>query len=283
MTVVSVTALDQDLKHTGVMAKEDAAQVQHIAAISGLCNAASFEQTTEDVPANLRPIRGDATDTAILRFADSIRPIFETGQDWQEIFRIDFNSKTKFSECRYHRRFPVLTPVQCSRSSSLQVQQRTPIMDCGTWAQTTFCYWPKVHQIFCLQGELHCRDYRTILTSLSLRCSYALDPATQTIVPLDDTLIARLGSKQQELAARGQRVILLTQKVLNRLKFAKNLVHDSSEFAERINAEAQSDLVVVGMLGLVDPPKEDVRETIGILRKAYIRCYMVTGDFASSE
>jgi sodium/potassium-transporting ATPase subunit alpha len=98
MTVVSVTALDQDLKYTGVMVKEDAAQVQHIATISGLCNAASFEQTTEDVPPNLRPIRGDATDTAILRFADSIKPIVEAGQDWQEIFRVDFNSKTKFSK-----------------------------------------------------------------------------------------------------------------------------------------------------------------------------------------
>lgn len=78
-------------------------------------------------------------------------------------------------------------------------------------------------------------------------------------------------------------MILLTQKVLNRLEYAKDVMHDSPEFAERINAEAQSGLVVVGMLGLVDPPKEDVRETIGILRGAYIRTFMVTGDFASSE
>ena len=78
-------------------------------------------------------------------------------------------------------------------------------------------------------------------------------------------------------------MILLTQKVLSRLDFAKNARHDSPEFAERVNIEAQSDLVVVGMLGLVDPPKDDVRETIGILRGAYIRCFMVTGDFASSE
>lgn len=100
MTVVSVTALDQDLKHSGILIKEDAAQVQHIATIAGLCNAATFEHTAPDVPLNLRPIRGDATDTAILRFADSIKSIVESGQEWQEIFRIDFNSKTKFS--RWH-------------------------------------------------------------------------------------------------------------------------------------------------------------------------------------
>ena len=100
MTVVSVTALDQDLKHTGVLLKENATQVQHIATIGGLCNAATFEQATPDVPQNLRPIRGDATDTAILRFADAIKSIAESGQEWQEIFRIDFNSKTKFS--RFH-------------------------------------------------------------------------------------------------------------------------------------------------------------------------------------
>lgn len=110
-----------------------------------------------------------------------------------------------------------------------------------------------------------------------------MDPASNSIVPLDDSLINRLEAKQRQLASRGQRVILLTQKVVSRLDVPKSLQYDSAEFADSINAEMRDGLVVVGMLGLVDPPKEDVRETIGILRGAFIRCFMVTGDFASSE
>lgn len=101
MTVTSVTALDEDLKHVGILAKEDVHKVQPIATIAGLCNAATFEQTSDEVVAAMRPIRGDATDTAILRFADSVRSVDEASEDWQEVFRVDFNSKTKFSESLY--------------------------------------------------------------------------------------------------------------------------------------------------------------------------------------
>jgi len=77
-------------------------------------------------------------------------------------------------------------------------------------------------------------------------------------------------------------VILLTQKVVNRFDLPKSVDHASAEFAEFVNAECRENLIVVGLLGLVDPPKEDVPRTIEILRGAYIRCFMVTGDFASS-
>lgn len=110
-----------------------------------------------------------------------------------------------------------------------------------------------------------------------------MDPASNDILPLDGTLITRLEDKQRQLAARGQRVILLTQKIVSRLDVPKSLQYESPEFADAINAQMREGLVVIGMLGLVDPPKEDVRETIGILRGAFIRCFMVTGDFASSE
>jgi sodium/potassium-transporting ATPase subunit alpha len=103
MTVTSVTALDQDLKYLGVIPKEQARKIQQIATIAGLCNAATFEQTSDEVSPGMRPIRGDATDIAILRFADSIKSVEEAAGEWQEVFRMDFNSKTKFSRavCSY--------------------------------------------------------------------------------------------------------------------------------------------------------------------------------------
>jgi sodium/potassium-transporting ATPase subunit alpha len=99
MTVTSVTALDVDLKHTGILVDEEAQKVKHIASIAGLCNAAAFERGTEPTPNGPPLIRGDATDIAILRFADAIKPVDEHHSDWKEVFRIDFNSKMKFSKC----------------------------------------------------------------------------------------------------------------------------------------------------------------------------------------
>lgn len=108
MTVTSVTALDQDLKHTGVLSKDKARKIQQIASIAGLCNAATFEQTSLDMAPSLRPVRGDATDTAILRFADSIKSVEEASREWQEVFRLDFNSKTKFSKANFLAKYFML-------------------------------------------------------------------------------------------------------------------------------------------------------------------------------
>ncbi|KAJ9097793.1 hypothetical protein QFC19_006661 [Naganishia cerealis] len=209
--VLSDKTGNENLKHSGILTDEEGRQLQHIAAIAGLCNAAVFERGAESAPNGLPSIRGDATDTAILRFADPIKPVNESSSEWQEIFRIDFNSKMKFSKCHF-----------------------------------------------------------------------ALDPTSDQVVPLDDALKSRLNAKQRYLASQGQRVILLTQKIVNRLNMPKNVDYESADFAEFVNVQCQEGLIIVGLLGLVDPPKEDVSETIRMLRGAYIRCFMVTGDFAST-
>lgn len=105
MTVTSVTALDEDLRHSGVLIEEEARKVKHIATIAGLCNAAVFERSGGLNPNGLPLIRGDATDSAILRFADVIKPVDKLSSEWQEIFRIDFNSKMKFSKCNSARKY----------------------------------------------------------------------------------------------------------------------------------------------------------------------------------
>lgn len=38
----------------------------------------------------------NCADSAILRFAESLRPVKESQADWQEVFKVNFNSKTKF-------------------------------------------------------------------------------------------------------------------------------------------------------------------------------------------
>jgi sodium/potassium-transporting ATPase subunit alpha len=35
-------------------------------------------------------------DSAILRFAESLRPVKESIAEWEEVFKVNFSSKTKF-------------------------------------------------------------------------------------------------------------------------------------------------------------------------------------------
>ncbi len=76
-----------------------AQNVRQLAAIAGICNGASFLQSDLDKPVELRTVDGDATDSAILRFAELLAPIHKMSEPWDELYKVNFNSKTKFSEC----------------------------------------------------------------------------------------------------------------------------------------------------------------------------------------
>lgn len=53
----------------------------------------------------------------------------------------------------------------------------------------------------------------------------------------------------------------------------------SLEFEEAVKAEISNNLELLGLVGIVDPPREEIPEVIRTLRDAGIRVYMVTGDF----
>ena len=64
--------------------------------VSGLCNAAEFDATTGHLPLPMRKIHGDATDQAILRFAEGLGPVGDLKRCWATKFNLAFNSKNKF-------------------------------------------------------------------------------------------------------------------------------------------------------------------------------------------
>src|SRR5262245_29896580 len=70
--------------------------------IARLCNGAKFDETTMLLPVAERSIKGDPTDTALLRFAESLS-IPTIGVDvagllasYEKIFEIPFNSRNKW-------------------------------------------------------------------------------------------------------------------------------------------------------------------------------------------
>ncbi|RKO93204.1 hypothetical protein BDK51DRAFT_1972, partial [Blyttiomyces helicus] len=66
--------------------------------VAHLCNGASFVETAENakLPISDRVVKGDSTDTAVLRFAESISTGSKFHVAHEELFRLPFNSKNKW-------------------------------------------------------------------------------------------------------------------------------------------------------------------------------------------
>lgn len=85
------------------------------------------------------------------------------------------------------------------------------------------------------------------------------------IIPLDTAMSARIQQAITELASTGLRVIALADRVASDGYILKR-------------HEAEAELVFVGLLGIMDPPRSDVAPAVAQLATAGIRTVMVTGD-----
>lgn len=86
-------------------------------------------------------------------------------------------------------------------------------------------------------------------------------------VPLDQTQIRAILKKNEELAAKGLRVLAVAYKE----------VRDSRENHKK-KEEWEEDLTLLGLIGMIDPPREEVKESIQISQEAGIKVVMITGD-----
>ncbi|PYH40788.1 cation-translocating P-type ATPase [Aspergillus saccharolyticus JOP 1030-1] len=64
---------------------------------SALCNDAFFASETKHLPVNERTVNGNATDAAVLRWVETLRPNSKSGlHEYERIHQIPFNSKNKW-------------------------------------------------------------------------------------------------------------------------------------------------------------------------------------------
>ncbi len=80
-------------------------------------------------------------------------------------------------------------------------------------------------------------------------------------VALDDAWHARISSGNDALAAAGMRV----------LGVAFRPLRDDTD-------DPESELVILGLVGIIDPPRSEVRDAVAVCRQAGIRPVMITGD-----
>ncbi|KAH7907654.1 hypothetical protein BJ138DRAFT_1116511 [Hygrophoropsis aurantiaca] len=96
----SVSGLDRLINESNIPLAYVAFNALH--QIARLCNGAKFASTAEDIPVEERSVKGDPTDTALLRFSEALS-FPEIGVDtpslltsWDKDFEIPFNSRNKW-------------------------------------------------------------------------------------------------------------------------------------------------------------------------------------------
>lgn len=272
MTVTNVAVLDDQLEVTTARDRvitnhASAGNISDMAAVAGVCNSAVFDDNTMDQPIGLRLVHGDATDSALLRFAEMIRPVHESQADWQEVFKVNFNFKTK-----YMLKASLNVFIGMLGSNTVQLLRLAPT------SSSTLPAPISRHERFASDDiMLMCKGAPDVLLK---RCAYVNDPSGGAPLALTADIVKRLTAVQEAWAAKGQRVLLLAKRTIPYTTMMKAVPFDHPDFADFVNAQLNVDLTIIGLVGLVDPPRPDIPETVGIMRAAGIRFFMVTGDFA---
>jgi sodium/potassium-transporting ATPase subunit alpha len=238
MTVTSIGFLDE-LKPAEELAPQLATekcpeplQMLHRAAL--LCNDAMFDPTTIHLPVSERAIQGNATDSAVLRFAENAKLGRAVQDSFPRAFSIPFNSSNKWMLSLHSE------GVISEKSNG----QELLVLVKGA---------PDV---------------------LLPKCSSWLSYRSNKVEPLDAAARTLLSQAQEKLSRNAERVIMLCQR-----RYTPTASLHSNAFSDEIATHALVDLTIIGLLGILDPPRTETAETVATCRRAGIRFFMVTGDF----
>ncbi|GAA5822430.1 hypothetical protein JCM11251_006335 [Rhodosporidiobolus azoricus] len=221
--------------------------VNQLVSIAAICNDASFitNHSKEDLPAEARNVAGDATDSGLLRFAESVTSVDKLRSAVKVVSQVAFNSKTKYA----------LKLVKRSHHSVAALPQLFETEE------------GDAEQLLLVKGAPDV---------LLPRCNTVLQP-DGSIVPLSNERLDELTTLQSHFASLGQRVLIFAKRSVS----SKNTSSFIGTAEESMTALVEG-LTVAGLIALVDPPKHDARDTVEKCRQAGVRFMMVTGDFSKT-
>ena len=105
------------------------------------------------------------------------------------------------------------------------------------------------------------------------KCTSYYSAITNEVLLLDAAARAQLVARQESWSRGGQRVILVCMRM-----YTPYGQIGSTQFSDEV-MHCVEDLVVIGLLGIMDPPRVEIARTVFDCRRAGCRFFMVTGDF----
>lgn len=199
---------------------------QQVQKVATLCNRATFDPDIENMtkPIVSRKTIGDASESALLKFCEPLRPVLEYRAEFPKLFEVPFNSTNKWQLSIHH-------DTKANRCVLVMKGAPERILDnCET---------------ILIKGEQ---------------------------VPIDDEHRKEIDAGFEKMTAAGRRVLGLAMLELPE-KF-----HSGFEFDMDSANFPTKGLTFVGMVGLMDPPRPEVKEAVHKCKEAGIRVIMVTGD-----
>lgn len=90
---------------------------------------------------------------------------------------------------------------------------------------------------------------------------------------LDNTTRNTIEEIKNTWSAQGKRVILLARKTVPKAQLKS--LPTSGQFEDEVAQHARTGLTLVGIVGIVDPPRDEIPVVVKTLRRAGIRIFMV--------
>ncbi|ORZ41564.1 hypothetical protein BCR44DRAFT_1423068 [Catenaria anguillulae PL171] len=207
-----------------------------------------FDQADMHLPIHARRVQGDATDVAMLRFAHAHVDAGAQAAATAKVMHVPFNSKTK-------RMVTVLASVA---------------------GQVPPEFLKRLAGKQDLAGDEQVLLVKGAPDLLSVHVTRYMDEHGEDVL-LDEVAQAKLRKLQEDLSSQGQRVLLIARRVLAGQDKVIGDIADNELMVD--NLIAAGDLSLVGLLGIVDPPRPETKDVVNTLRGAGVRVMMVTGDF----
>ena len=219
---------------------------KQLIAVSRLCNNSSFIDDLDNKKLSVceKKAKGDATDIALLRFSAEFDQFSNLTEDYIQLAEIPFNSKNKWM-------MKLLLPKDLNSHNEIFAQN-----------------FIENQSLMLLKGA----------PDILLRKCKSILEENGSERPINGLDILNLIKIQNEWCLMGQRVILICRRYLNNVDGNELSMKTTAELENNVNSF--DNFCLMGMLGIIDPPREGVADVVMRCRGAGIRVFMVTGDYA---
>ncbi|CEJ54850.1 hypothetical protein PMG11_01139 [Penicillium brasilianum] len=106
-------------------------------------------------------------------------------------------------------------------------------------------------------------------------CSSYWSCTKNSIQPLDIEVRKMLSEIQENMSRNAQRVIILCER-----QYTPTQQFGTNAFSDKIQSQGVADLTLIGLFGIIDPPRKEAAATVASCRRAGAKFFMVTGNAA---